>query len=213
MEKVLACISDARSHFSSLSALPPLPVYQYYIVPSFFLFTYRHTLVPPNPLPFSPLPHTLTMPLFTPKIHFTQILFLLYLPPHWDLNSRLNFINTINLMLVDKFVLPFLMFVSVFFCNTQSTRDGYFDYWKVLRCYSLLHLQLQYNSSFKVSFCWDATEACVEPSHKALKQKWERIDYRLTLCSSPPKTQPNRRSVYKPLCTLDPWFYNTVGKI
>ena len=32
-------------------------VYQYYIVPSLFLFTHRHTLVPPNPLPFLPLPH------------------------------------------------------------------------------------------------------------------------------------------------------------
>ena len=41
-----------------------------------FSFTYCHTLAPLNPLPVLPLPYTFTMPLFTPKIHFTQ-----FLPP------------------------------------------------------------------------------------------------------------------------------------
>ena len=88
---------DLIRTFHPLSALPPLPVYLYYIVPSFVLFTHHHTLVPPNPLPFLPLPHTFTMPLFTPKIHFTQILspYPQFLPPHRDLNSRINSSNGI----------------------------------------------------------------------------------------------------------------------
>ena len=80
----------------TLSALPPPPVHLYYIVPSFFLFTHRHTLVPPNPLPFFYLCPTRS------PCHFSHLKFTShksfpsypqFLPPHWDLNSRLNSSN------------------------------------------------------------------------------------------------------------------------